>query len=199
MRLARRRRRRNITVGIIIALLVITASGLGFWQYQKYTADQLAAANKIKDQHATATANVDATHTAAAITPTPSAGPTKPPQVTGTPVKLAGGLEYIDVQVGTGPAAKAGGTVSVEYTGWIQSSGKKFDSSYDHGGQPFSVTPLGQAQVIPGWNQGLIGIQAGGTRRLIIPPSLAYGAQGYPPVIPPNATLIFDVTAISVQ
>jgi FKBP-type peptidyl-prolyl cis-trans isomerase len=86
----------------------------------------------------------------------------------------------------------------VQYTGWLASNGQKFDSSYDHGGQPFALT-LGQHQVIPGWEEGLIGMKPGGTRRILIPPALGYGAQGSPPAIPANSTLIFDVTMVSVQ
>ncbi len=83
------------------------------------------------------------------------------------------------------------------YTGWVQ-GGQKFDSSYDEGKQPFAVSPLGQASVITGWNQGLIGMKVGGTRRLIIPPNLGYGDQGRGP-IPPDATLIFDITVVSIS
>jgi FKBP-type peptidyl-prolyl cis-trans isomerase len=167
----------------------------------------------VKNQHTTATAAVQATASVAASatafnsavltatsgSPTPAAGPATPPPTQGQVVKLPGGLEYIDIKVGSGPEAKQGSDVKVEYTGWLQMTGKKFDSSYDRKGAPFDVTPLGQAQVIPGWNEGLLGMKAGGTRRLIIPPSLGYGAQGQPPTIPPNATLIFDVTALTVQ
>ena len=226
VRQARRRRRRQITISAIIALVLISMGIVGIIQYQRYAANQQAAANRIKDQHATATAvanatastvaNAAASATAMADTnakataiaqvmltvtsgsPIPTAGSATPPPVTGILVALGGGLQYIDIKVGHGPAAQIGSTVSVQYTGWLQSSSKKFDSSYDHSGRPFDVTPLGQAQVIPGWNQGLIGIKAGGTRRLIIPPALAYGAQGQGP-IPPNATLIFDVTAVFVK
>ncbi len=130
------------------------------------------------------------------ITPTPSAGPATPPPVTGPVQHLPGGLEYIDIKTGTGAVVKDGSSINVQYTGWLQSNGKKFDSSYDHGGQPFSVT-VGQGQVIKGWDEGLVGMRVGGTRRLIIPPSLGYGAAGSPPVIPANATLIFDVTVVS--
>ncbi|OLB46590.1 MAG: peptidylprolyl isomerase [Ktedonobacter sp. 13_2_20CM_53_11] len=107
-------------------------------------------------------------------------------------------MQCLDLKVGSGKVAQQGSTVSVEYTGWLQSNGKKFDSSYDHGGQPFSVTPLGQASVIPGWNEGLVGMKVGGVRRIIIPAALGYGAQGNQ-AIPPNATLIFDVTVLSIQ
>lgn len=163
------------------------------------TATANANVNATAQAQATATMGSQAMLTATAGSPTPSAGPASPPAVTGKTVTLPGGLQYIDIKVGTGAEAKQGSSVYVEYTGWIESTGKKFDSSYDHGGQLFQVSPLGQAQVIPGWNEGLVGMKAGGTRRLIIPAALAYGAQGYPPTIPPNATLIFDVTAAIVQ
>jgi hypothetical protein len=129
---------------------------------------------------------------------TPTAGPDSAPHITGTPVKLNGGLEYLDIKKGTSAAAKKGSKVSVEYTGWLASTCKKFDSSYDHKGQSFSLT-LGAGQVIPGFDQGLVGIKAGGTRRLFIPASLAYGAHGQPPTIPANSILIFDVTILSVK
>lgn len=217
-RQARRRRRQRILLSTIIALVVIAIAALSFWQYQRYSASQVAAAHvtatataKSAHAHATAAAisaaNATATAAAAQIapclaklktTPTPTAGPASPPALTGTPVTLAGGLQYIDVQVGCGPAAKSGSNVSVEYTGWLKSNGKKFDSSYDRQGQAFPLT-LGQGQVIKGWDEGLVGMKKGGTRILIIPPSLAYGAQGSPPTIPANATLVFEVTMLSVQ
>jgi FKBP-type peptidyl-prolyl cis-trans isomerase FkpA len=110
-------------------------------------------------------------------------------------------LQYIDTKTGCGTPAASGSALSAIYVGWLQSTGQKFDSTVDDGGQPFSVT-LGQGQVIPGWDEGLVGIKAGGTRRLIIPAALAYGSQGQSQgkvPIPPNATLIFDVTVVSVQ
>lgn len=191
-RIARRRRRQQITVGIVIAVVVVGLAYLAFWQYQRYNADQQVASNI----HATATAR-------AKITPTPVVGkPTapadKPPAVTGTPHTLPDGLQYIDIKEGVGPAAKAGDEVDVYYTGWLEKTGAKFDSSFDHGSTPFPVKPLGQAQVIPGWNEGLIGVKSGGTRRLIIPAALAYGSQGQGP-IPPNSTLIFDVTVTAIK
>lgn len=206
-RQARRRQRQRILMSTIIALVVIAVAALGFWQFQRYTSDQAAAksaaATATAQRIAKATATADAAQLASCLAglkpaPTLKSGPAKPPAVTGTPVTMAGGLQYIDVQVGCGPAAQTGSKVSVEYTGWLQSNGKKFDSSYDHGGQPFSVT-LGQGQVIKGWDEGLVGVKRGTIRRLIIPAALAYGPQGSPPVIPPNATLIFDITVISVQ
>jgi FKBP-type peptidyl-prolyl cis-trans isomerase FkpA len=117
------------------------------------------------------------------------------------PVTLPSGLQYIDLTKGGGVPAANGNTVSVLYTGWLQSSGQKFDSSYDHDGQPFAVT-LGQGQAIKGFEEGLIGIRSGGTRRLIIPPALAYGSQGVSQgkvPIPPDATLIFDITVAGIK
>ena len=130
--------------------------------------------------------------------PAPKA-PQSPPGVTGKIVNGSQGLQYIDVKVGCGTAVKAGDTVNVIYSGWLQSTGKLFDSTYLHGTAPFPVQNVGQAQVISGWNIGLIGMKVGGTRRLIIPPALGYGAQGSPPTIPANATLIFDVTVVSIN
>lgn len=98
-----------------------------------------------------------------------------------------------DLIVGKGPAAKSGDKVSVQYVGVLFDNGKEFDSSWKRG-QPFDVT-LGQGAVIPGWDQGLVGIKKGGRRRLIIPSDLAYGAQGSPPTIPANAALVFDIDA----
>jgi FKBP-type peptidyl-prolyl cis-trans isomerase FkpA len=120
-----------------------------------------------------------------------------PTKVTGEPTKLPDGLEYWDIKVGTGATAKEGQSASVHYTGWL-TNGKKFDSSVDRG-QPFTVSPLGSAPVIKGWNDGIIGMKVGGKRQLRIPPDLAYGQRGYPGVIPANATLIFDVELLSVK
>lgn len=106
------------------------------------------------------------------------------------------GLQYIDVAEGSGAAAQPGNTVTVQYSGWLV-SGAKFDSSVDRG-RPFSF-PLGAGQVIKGWDQGVAGMKPGGVRKLIIPPQLGYGSRGAPPVIPPDATLIFEVQLLAVQ
>ena len=157
-----------------------------------------ATATKIAGVHASATAEQLASCLAALkTTPTPTAGPTKPPTVSGTPVTLPDGLQYIDMQVGCGSAAQSGSNVSVQYTGWLQKTGKKFDSSWDRKAQAFTVV-LGQGKVIKGWDEGVIGMKQGGERRLIIPAALAYGTTGSPPTIPPNSVLIFDVTMGSV-
>jgi peptidylprolyl isomerase len=118
----------------------------------------------------------------------------------GQPVTLPDGLKYTDVKVGDGAIAAAGQTVSVHYTGWLYENGekgKKFDSSRDRG-EPFSF-PLGAGHVIKGWDEGVAGMKVGGQRTLIIPPDLAYGARGAGGVIPPNATLIFDVELLAVK
>ena len=106
----------------------------------------------------------------------------------------ASGLQYEDTIVGTGAEAQPGRTVTVHYTGWLYDNGvqgAKFDSSKDRG-EPF-MFPLGGGMVIKGWDEGVQGMREGGQRTLIIPPGLGYGARGAGGVIPPNATLKFDV------
>jgi peptidylprolyl isomerase len=110
------------------------------------------------------------------------------------------GLKIIDIKVGAGPAPKPGQTCVMHYTGWLYENdkkGAKFDSSLDRN-QPFSF-PIGQHQVIAGWDEGVATMKVGGKRRLIIPPELGYGARGAGGVIPPNATLIFDVELLGVK
>jgi FKBP-type peptidyl-prolyl cis-trans isomerase len=116
-------------------------------------------------------------------------------------IEMPNGLKYTDNETGSGFAATAGHKVSVHYTGWLSNNGakgKKFDSSVDRG-QPFQFT-LGAHQVISGWEEGVSGMKVGGKRTLIIPPELGYGARGAGGgVIPPNATLIFDVELLDVK
>jgi peptidylprolyl isomerase len=100
-------------------------------------------------------------------------------------------LTYKDLKVGKGPKAAAGQTVDMQYTGVLYSDGSKFDASWDRGGQPFSFS-LGAGMVIPGWDQGIVGMQKGGRRLLVIPPDQGYGPQGSGP-IPPDSTLVFVV------
>jgi len=118
-------------------------------------------------------------------------GPTK---VTGPPTTTPSGLQFWDMKVGTGAKALRGETVRVHYIGWL-TNGKKFDSSVD---KPFSFD-LGVGQVIKGWDEGVAGMRVGGKRQLRIPPDLAYGQRGAGGVIPPNATLIFDVELVGIQ
>ena len=114
----------------------------------------------------------------------------------GKEITTSSGLQYIDQVVGTGDTAKAGQTVSVHYTGWL-TNGKKFDSSVDRG-QPFSFR-LGVGQVIKGWDEGVQGMKIGGKRKLTIPSNLGYGARGAGGLIPPHATLVFDVELLGLQ
>jgi FKBP-type peptidyl-prolyl cis-trans isomerase FkpA len=124
---------------------------------------------------------------------------TKPAECIPMPTTTSG-LIYKDNEVGTGDEAVAGNNVSVHYTGWLQEpngdKGKKFDSSVDRG-QPFGFR-LGAGMVIRGWDEGVAGMKIGGKRTLIIPSELGYGARGAGGVIPPNATLIFDVELLGV-
>ena len=113
--------------------------------------------------------------------------------------KTESGLEYRDIKVGDGPAPQRGQTCSVHYTGWLWqgAKGKKFDSSVDRG-RPFSF-PVGEGQVIPGWDEGVATMKVGGKRELLIPAELVYGARGAGRDIPPNATLIFEVELLDVK
>jgi FKBP-type peptidyl-prolyl cis-trans isomerase len=115
-------------------------------------------------------------------------------------IEMPNGLKYTDTKTGDGATASPGNKVSVHYTGWLYNNGAKgtkFDSSVDRG-QPFQFT-LGAHQVIAGWDEGVAGMKVGGKRTLIIPPELGYGARGAGGVIPPNATLMFDVELVGVQ
>ncbi len=110
------------------------------------------------------------------------------------------GLQIIDTKEGTGAEAKAGQSCAMHYTGWLYVDGQKdakFDSSLDRG-QPF-VFPLGAGRVIRGWDEGVTGMKIGGKRTLIIPPELGYGARGAGGVIPPNATLLFEVELLELR
>lgn len=117
-------------------------------------------------------------------------------QSTGQEVTTSSGLKYVDQVVGTGEVAVAGKTANVHYTGWLE-NGKKFDSSVDRG-QPFSF-PLGAGRVIKGWDEGVQGMKVGGKRKLTVPSELGYGSRGAGGVIPPNATLIFDVELLGLR
>ncbi len=110
--------------------------------------------------------------------------------------KLASGLLYEDLVVGNGKMADPGLQVSVHYTGWL-TDGTKFDSSHDRN-QPLQFT-LGQGEVIRGWDEGVKGMRVGGKRKLTIPPDLGYGSRGAGGVIPPNATLVFEVELLGVR
>lgn len=126
----------------------------------------------------------------------PSTQPAGPPPVTGDTITTSSGLEYIVIRSGDGPQAEQGKVVSVHYTGWL-TDGTKFDSSLDRG-QPIRF-PVGTGHVIPGWDEAVGMMRVGDKWRIILPPAIAYGPQGRPPVIPPNSTLIFDVELVGVD
>jgi peptidylprolyl isomerase len=147
---------------------------------------------------ATTTATTSSTTSApAATTPKPPSPLSKKPVVHVPSGPAPTKLQTKDIIVGTGPAAKSGSQVTVNYVGVLYKGGKEFDSSWKTG-KPFGPFPLGQGQVIKGWDQGLVGMKVGGRRELIIPADLAYGAQGSPPTIPPNAPLVFVVDMLGV-
>ena len=163
----------------------------------------LAAALFIAGCNEAAQKSESASSTSASATtttpaPTTSAAPSAGESSGGKVHKLASGLQYEDLVVGSGKMAEPGMTVSVHYTGWLTDEAKtKFDSSLDRG-QPFQFQ-LGGGQVIQGWDEGVKGMRIGGKRKLTIPPDLGYGARGAGGVIPPNATLVFDVELLDVK
>ena len=133
--------------------------------------------------------------TAAFATAVPAAAQTQ-----GKAMTTPSGLQIIDTTVGTGDSPRKGQTCVMHYTGWLSdggNKGKKFDSSVDRG-QPFEF-PIGVQRVIGGWDEGVASMKVGGKRTLIIPPELGYGARGAGGVIPPNATLIFDVELLAIK
>lgn len=191
-----RRRRRNQRLGLgVTAVLVIVVITVVAWQVITKNAETTRLENLHSAGTATAAARATATENVLA--------PAVPPVLTATPTKTSDGLQYIDIKVGTGNAVKEGDTISVQYTGWVQSTQVKFDSSYDDNkdGKPTQFTLVGPDQngVIKGWVEGVSGMKPGGERRLIIPPDLAYGKDGSPPLIPANATLIFDIQLVSID
>jgi peptidylprolyl isomerase len=151
------------------------------------------AGAKIAVAIATAVVGVTLTLTAASFAPAAA-------QTAGTPMTTPSGLKIIDTKIGTGASPKPGQICVMHYTGWLYQNGakgRKFDSSVDRG-QPFEF-PIGAHRVIAGWDEGVATMKVGGKRTLVIPPELAYGARGAGGVIPPNATLIFDVELLEVK
>jgi peptidylprolyl isomerase len=177
-----------------LILLLVAATALGF----------AGCGGDGNDSTSTAASTPAATTTeAAAPADTATTETTQDPSLAQKPdVKVPTGpapklLQIDDLVEGTGAAAKAGDTLTVDYVGVLYKNGKQFDASWDRG-QPFQFQ-LGQGSVIQGWDQGLIGMKVGGRRELIIPANLGYGPEGSPPAIPPNAPLVFvvDLKAIN--
>jgi peptidylprolyl isomerase len=169
---------RSLALGLLVLLLALAGCG--------------GDDNNSSDESA-ATPQATATETA-----TPAATPeAKKPTVKVPKGKPPKKLIVKDLKEGTGPAAKPGDTVTVQYVGVNYKGGKQFDASWDRG-EPFSF-PLGAGQVIKGWDVGVAGMKVGGRRMLIIPPSLGYGPDGQPPVIKPNETLVFVIDLLAVQ
>ena len=154
-----------------------------------------AGCGSSNDKTSSTSSAAPAQSTTTAATPAPAKARPKPKVKvpSGKPPKK---LVIKDLIPGTGQAAKAGDPITVNYIGVDFANGKPFDNSYDRG-QPFPFQ-LGGGQVIPGWDRGLVGMKVGGRRELVIPPSLAYGPQGQPPVIKPNETLVFVVDLLSI-
>jgi peptidylprolyl isomerase len=172
--------RTRILIACGLAALALTAAGCG-------------------DDTETAEFTVDAPPLEeSAADEAPAADRGEKPKVTipsGPPPKK---LETRDIKEGTGPAAKNGDAVQVDYVGKAYSTGKEFDTSFAAGREPFPLT-LGNGEVITGWDKGIVGMKVGGRRELTIPPGMAYGAQGRPPDIGPNETLVFVVDLVDIQ
>jgi peptidylprolyl isomerase len=167
-----------------LAALALTAAGCG--------GDDIETATFSVDAPPAAETGADS----GAADPAEAATDAAKPKVEVPPGPAPTELVTKDLKVGKGPAAKNGDSVTVNYVGVLHKNGKEFDTSY--GRAPFPVT-LGQGGVIEGWDKGLVGIKAGGRRMLVIPPDMAYGAQGSPPTIGPNEALVFVVDAVSID
>lgn len=174
----------------IIGVLVIMMVALGIYFYSKKSSPQMTDTT-IKQTEPASTASQATPSEAVSTTP----GVTETPTETSVPTIFPNGLIIEDLKVGQGNEVKSGDTISIHYLGTL-TNGTKFDSSYDRG-QPFQ-TQIGVGQVIKGWDLGVVGMKPGGKRRLTIPPDLAYGERGAGGVIPPKATLIFEVELVNI-
>jgi peptidylprolyl isomerase len=178
--------RSRATFGLATVAAVILMAGCG----SSSSSSSIGVGVENKADEALSKSSASGATSSTATTPTSGAlskEPTVPPQ-SGTPPTT---LVTKEIITGTGPEAKAGETVTVNYVGVLYKGGKEFDASWKRN-EPFTFT-LGRGQVIAGWDQGVAGMKVGGRRMLIIPGPLAYGAKGSPPTIPPNAALVFVV------
>ncbi len=182
---------RGVNLGVLLTIAGVVIAVFTVFLFSHIAGPGVAPLSGSCAATATAAANVR-------VTPAASL-----PPVGATPTTGSQDLKYVDIVVGCGQQAQTGDTVTVTYSGWSASDGKLFDSSLLHDPKTFQIpSPLGaeQAQEIPGLNIGLIGMKVGGTRRLILPPGLAYGAKGDDGLgIPPNDTVIYDVTLVAVS
>lgn len=193
-RLQRARARR---IGLGLAALGATALIAGCGSSGSSSTITVGAENKADEALADKSAPTSSTSTSAtAAAKTPTSGPlSKEPHVTPPSGPPPSKLVTKEIITGTGTEAKTGSAVAVNYVGALYKTGKVFDASWKRN-EPFPFT-LGKGQVIPGWEQGVVGMKVGGRRELIIPPALGYGAKGSPPSIPPNETLVFIVDLLS--
>ncbi len=160
---------------------------------QREIRKQLERQRKLARKHGRRTPGDQPAQPAAAAV---SVAPAEPELLEDGSVRLPSGLQYIDLVEGEGPAPQAGDNIEVHYTGWLE-NGTKFDSSIDRG--PSFVFPIGVGRVIKGWDEGVVTMRVGGKRRLTIPAHLAYGDRGAGGVIPPRATLIFEVELLAIK
>lgn len=174
----------HLALAASVAVVLVSATGCSSTPASSTSQSQQTASSSQQSAATEASAPAETTTQAAA---------TPPAESTATSTDK---LKIVDTKVGKGTAAKKGDQVTVNYTGWL-TDGTKFDSSVDRN-QPFTFN-LGGGQVIPGWDQGVVGMKVGGVRKLTIPPALGYGAQGAGGVIPPNATLVFEVTLLKIN
>jgi peptidylprolyl isomerase len=189
---------RNIPIrpGAALATLGLTVLIAGCGSSSSNSSIGVGQENKADEALATATSSTPTSTSPTATVKTPTTGPlSKEPKVTPPTGPPPTKLVTKDLIVGTGPEAKAGEQVTVNYVGVLYKGGKEFDASWKRN-ETFPFV-LGKGQVIPGWDQGVAGMKVGGRRELIIPAELAYGAKGSPPSIPPNSALVFVVDLLA--
>jgi peptidylprolyl isomerase len=184
-------------IGLGLAALGATALIAGCGSSGNSSTITVGSENKTDEALASKSATTSSTSTSTtAAAKTPTSGPlSKEPHVTPPSGPPPTKLVTKEIITGTGTEAKTGSAVAVNYVGALYKTGKVFDASWKRN-EPFTFT-LGKSQVIPGWEQGVVGMKVGGRRELIIPAALGYGAKGSPPSIPPNETLVFIVDLLS--